>query len=94
MVSAPVAAPAQRPTSFASRVPLRLSLVALVVGVVFLGLLASGTALTAAMKDRLVSREDQTLRQAADFHRAGEAPERWQFCQHRAVDDAFYFRRA
>ncbi|TWS21120.1 HAMP domain-containing histidine kinase [Tsukamurella asaccharolytica] len=66
MVSAPVAAPAQRPTSFASRVPLRLSLVALVVGVVFLGLLASGTALTAAMEDQLLSREDQTLRQAAD----------------------------
>lgn len=53
-------------TSFASRVPLRLSLVALVVGLVFLGLLASGTALTAAMKDQLLSREDQTLRQAAD----------------------------
>lgn len=53
-------------TSFASRVPLRLSLVALVVGLVFLGLLVSGTALTAAMKDQLVSREDQTLRQAAD----------------------------
>ncbi|WP_231707067.1 sensor histidine kinase [Tsukamurella sputi] len=50
----------------ASRVPLRFSLVALVVGLVFLGLLASGTALTAAMRDRLVSREDQTLRQAAD----------------------------
>lgn len=53
-------------TSFASRVPLRFSLVALVVGLVFLGLLASGTALTAAMQDRLLSREDQTLRQAAD----------------------------
>ncbi|KXO98805.1 ATP-binding protein [Tsukamurella pseudospumae] len=49
-----------------SRVPLRFSLVALVVGLVFLGLLASGTALTAAMQDRLLSREDQTLRQAAD----------------------------
>ncbi len=53
-------------TSFASRVPLRLSLVAVVVGLVFLGLLASGTALTAAMKDRLLSREDQALRQAAE----------------------------
>ena len=36
----------------------------------------------------------EALRQAADFYRAGEAPERRQFCQHRAVDDAFYFRRA
>ncbi|MBS4102149.1 sensor histidine kinase [Tsukamurella paurometabola] len=53
-------------TSLASRVPLRLSLVAVVVGLVFLGLLASGTALTAAMKDRLLSREDQALRQAAE----------------------------
>ncbi|MET9325542.1 HAMP domain-containing sensor histidine kinase [Tsukamurella sp. NPDC003166] len=53
-------------TGLASRVPLRFSLVALVVGLVFLGLLASGTALTAAMQDRLLSREDQTLRQAAD----------------------------
>ncbi|NMD55388.1 MULTISPECIES: sensor histidine kinase [Tsukamurella] len=53
-------------TSLASRVPLRLSLVAVVVGLVFLGLLASGTALTAAMKDQLLSREDQALRQAAE----------------------------
>ena len=66
MASPAVAPPAKGPTSLASRVPLRLSLVAVVVGLVFLGLLASGTALTAAMKDRLVSREDQTLRQAAD----------------------------
>ncbi|CAM3863028.1 sensor histidine kinase [Tsukamurella ocularis] len=61
-----MASPARRPTSVASRVPLRLSLVALVVGLVFLGLLASGTALTAAMKDQLLSREDQALRQAAE----------------------------
>ncbi|CAM3142528.1 sensor histidine kinase [Tsukamurella hominis] len=53
-------------TSFAARVPLRLSLVAVVVGLVFLGLLTSGTALTAAMKDQLLSREDQALRQAAE----------------------------
>ncbi|BDD84181.1 two-component sensor histidine kinase [Tsukamurella pulmonis] len=53
-------------TSFASRVPLRVSLVALVVGLVLLGLLASGAALTAAMKDQLISREDQALRQAAE----------------------------
>lgn len=52
--------------SHASRVPLRLSLVAVVVGLVFLGLLASGAALTAAMKDQLLSREDQALRQAAE----------------------------
>lgn len=55
-----------RSTSLSSRIPLRLSLVGLVVGLVFLGLLASGTALTAAMQDRLMSREDQALRQAAD----------------------------
>ncbi|GAA0996594.1 sensory box histidine kinase PhoR [Nocardiopsis tropica] len=53
-------------TGLAARVPLRFSLVAVVVGVVFLGLLVSGTALTAAMKDQLIAREDQTLRQAAD----------------------------
>lgn len=51
---------------FGSRIPLRFSLVAVVVGLVFLGLLVSGTALTAAMKHQLLSREDQTLRQAAD----------------------------
>ena len=56
-------------TSFASRVPLRVSLVALVVGLVLLGLLASGAALTAAMKDQLISREDQALRQAASTTR-------------------------
>ncbi|GAB3129706.1 HAMP domain-containing sensor histidine kinase [Tsukamurella serpentis] len=49
-----------------SRIPLRFSLVAVVVLLVFLGLFVSGTALTAAMQDRLLSREDQNLRQAAD----------------------------
>ncbi|BDH59147.1 cell wall metabolism sensor histidine kinase WalK [Tsukamurella sp. PLM1] len=65
MPAGTVASASTRP-SLASRIPLRFSLVALVVGLVFLGLLASGTALTAAMQDRLLSREDQTLRQAAD----------------------------
>ncbi|ADG80208.1 histidine kinase OS=Tsukamurella paurometabola (strain ATCC 8368 / DSM / CCUG 35730 / CIP 100753/ JCM 10117 / KCTC 9821 / NBRC 16120 / NCIMB 702349 / NCTC 13040) OX=521096 GN=Tpau_3630 PE=4 SV=1 [Tsukamurella paurometabola] len=50
----------------AARIPLRFSLVAVVVGLVFLGLLVSGAALTAAMKDQLIAREDQALRQAAD----------------------------
>jgi two-component system OmpR family sensor kinase len=49
-----------------SRVPLRFSLVALVVGLVGVGLLVSGLALTTAMRDRLISREDQALHQAAD----------------------------
>ncbi|WP_019202156.1 cell wall metabolism sensor histidine kinase WalK [Tsukamurella sp. 1534] len=53
-------------TGLASRIPLRFSLVGIVVGLVFIGLLASGIALTTAMEDRLMSREDQSLRQAAD----------------------------
>ncbi len=52
-------------TSIAARVPLRVSLVAVVVGLVFLGLLTSGAALTAGMQGRLMAREDQELRTAA-----------------------------
>ncbi len=47
-------------------VPLRFSLVAMVVGLMALGLLASGAALTTSMRDRLIAREDQNLRQQAD----------------------------
>lgn len=53
-------------SSHASRTPLRFSLVAVVVALVGLGLLVSGVALSTAMRDSLLAREDQTLHQAAE----------------------------
>ena len=46
------------------------------------------------VEDGVAMVDREALREAAYFHRARKAPGRWQFCQHRAVDDAFYFRRA
>ena len=56
--------------------------------------LARAVRAASVVEDGVAMVDREALREAAYFHRARKAPGRWQFCQHCAVDDAFYFRRA
>lgn len=68
------AAPA--PESPRRGVPLRVSLVALTLVLVMLGLLVSGVAVTSAMKNNLMDRTDRSLREASQsFARPKELPQ-------------------
>lgn len=67
---------APTPTSPRRGVPLRVSLVALTLVLVMLGLLVSGIAVTSAMKNNLMDRTDRSLREASQgWARPKELPQ-------------------